>query len=152
MTNLQAEHSLERIVLDRLALSGLFLLKESGTPPPASGAPAASDAAPPLRSVQGRPRFSRAENLYVQLYAYAPKRGAAGAFDLVSQAEVSRNGAVLATAAPEPMAPEGPGTPVPHLSRIRLQRFEPGDYELRITVTDRNANAMATRSVAFTVE
>jgi hypothetical protein len=45
-----------------------------------------------------------------------------------------------------------PGEPVPHISRIRLQRFEPGDYELRITVTDRNASAMATRAVAFTVE
>jgi hypothetical protein len=136
----------------RLALSGLFLLKEDGAPTPASGAPAVSDAAPPLRSVQGRPRFARGENLYVQLYAYGPKRDAAGACDLVAQAEVLRNGAVLGTAAPEEMTADGSGMPVPHLSRIRLQRFEPGDYELRVTVTDRRAGAIAARTVSFTVE
>jgi len=41
--------------------------------------------------------------------------------------------------------------PVPHTSRIKLSRFEPGDYELRMTVSDENANAMASRRVAFTV-
>ena len=137
---------------NRLALSGLFLLKEDGASTAASGAPAASDAAPPLRSVQGRPRFDRTESLYVQLYAYGPKRDATGACELVAQAEVLRNGAVLATAAPELMTPDAPGTPVLHLSRIRLQRFAPGDYQLRITVTDRKAGAAVARSVPFTVE
>ena len=59
---------------------------------------------------------------------------------------------MLGTGAPEPMAAGEPGGPVSHVSRIKLQRFEPGDYELRVTVTDHNAGAMATRSVAFTVE
>jgi VWFA-related protein len=131
-----------------LALSGLFLLKEGegSSLPPAPGAP------PDLRSVQARPRFARGENLYVQLYAYNPKRDASGATDLVAQAEVLRGGARLAQAAPEAMAaPEG-GGPVHHLSRIRIPGFEPGDYELRVTVTDRLANALASRAVAFTVE
>jgi VWFA-related protein len=132
----------------RLTLSSLFLLKDDGT----SGAPGGPHDAPTLRSVQDRPRFGRTENLYVQLYAYGPKRDAAGAFDLVSQAEVLRKGAVLATAAPEPMTPEGSGTPVPHLSRIRLQAFAPGDYELRVTVADRKAGAIVARRVAFTIE
>jgi hypothetical protein len=47
----------------------------------------------------------------------------------------------------EPQAP-----PLPHTTRIKLQRFEPGDYELRVTVTDRKASALATRRVAFTIE
>jgi hypothetical protein len=42
--------------------------------------------------------------------------------------------------------------PVPHISRIRLQRFEPGAYVLRVIVTDRNASAMVARAVAFTVD
>jgi hypothetical protein len=33
-----------------------------------------------------------------------------------------------------------------------LRPFEPGDYELHVTVTDRKANATSERSVAFTVE
>ena len=97
-------------------------------------------------------RFRRAESLYVQRYAYHPKRVASGAIDLVAQAEVLRGGARLATATPEPMAAGEPGEPVVYTSRIKLQRFEPGDYELRVTVTDRGAGAMATRSVPFTVE
>ena len=59
----------------------------------------------------------------------------------------------LGTAAPEPIeqgAPQGP--PLPHTTRIKLQRFEPGDYELRLTVTDRNANAITSRRVAFTID
>jgi len=132
----------------RLTLSSLFLLKDA----PASGAAASPDGAPALVSVQNRARFEREQSLYVQLYAYNPKRGESGAIDLVSQAEVLRDGSVLGTAAPEPM-PEGePGGPVPHVSRIRLRPFETGDYELRVTVTDRHAGAMASRTIPFTVE
>jgi VWFA-related protein len=129
----------------RLALSSLFLMKDEG---PRS----AADAAPVLHGVQALPRFGRAEGLYVQLYAYNPKRDANGAIDLVSQAAVFKGGAVLATAAPEPMVADATESPVGHLSRIRLQRFGPGEYELRITVTDRNASATVARAVAFTVE
>lgn len=128
----------------RLALSGPFLMKDER--------PAGESSAPSLHAVQDLPRFTRAEGLYVQLYAYNPKPDAAGAIDLVSQAAVVKNGRALATAAPEAMVPETPGTPVAHLSRIRLQPLEPGEYELRITVTDRNASATVSRSVAFTVD
>jgi hypothetical protein len=136
------------LAASRLTLSSLFLLKDGG----AAGAPAGPDAAPALQSVQALRRFRRAENLYVQLYAYHAKRDGSGAIDLVAQAEVLRGGARLATAAPEPMAAGEPGGPVSHVSRIKLQRFESGDYELRVTVTDQNANAMTSRSVGFTVE
>ena len=129
----------------RLSLSGLFLMKDGGSP-------SAGDAAPVLHSVQDHPRFGRAEGLYVQLFAYNPKRDASGAIDLVSQAAVVKGGAVVATAVPEPMLADAPGSPVGHLSRIRLHRLEAGEYELRITVTDRNAGATVARAVAFTVE
>jgi len=45
-----------------------------------------------------------------------------------------------------------PRDTVPHTARIKQQQFDPGDYELRVTGTDRNARTMAARSVAFTVE
>ena len=131
----------------RLTLSSLFLLREG-----AARASAAPDAGPVLNSAQALPRFDREESLYLQLYAYNPKRDAAGSIELVSQAEVLRGGVVLGTTAPEPMSEGETRGTVPHLSRIGLQRFEPGDYELRVTVTDRNARALATRAASFTIE
>jgi hypothetical protein len=128
-----------------LVLSSLFLLKDDGAPA------AARTGEPALHSVQDQPRFSRADSLYLQLYAYNAKRDAGGAPDLVAQAQVMRGGLALATAAPEPME-GGTSGPVLHASRIRLQRLEPGDYELRVTVTDRAANAIASRAAPFTVE
>ncbi|HVO10024.1 MAG TPA: VWA domain-containing protein [Vicinamibacteria bacterium] len=130
----------------RLTLSSLFLLK----------AGAGTEAAGPggdLVLSQAVRRFRRDESLFVQLYAYNAKRDSSGATSLVSQAEVLRGGAVLAKAAPEPVVTgEGDGTPVPHVSRIGLGSFEPGEYELQVTVTDRNANEAATRQVEFTVD
>jgi hypothetical protein len=107
--------------------------------------------APNLQSVQDLPRVGRAEHLYVQFQAYNAKRSATGAVDLVCQASVLRGSAALAIATPERMDGAAPG-PIPHLSRIGLRPFEPGDYELHVTVTDRGADATATRAVPFTVE
>ncbi len=132
----------------RLVLSSLFLLKESA--PAAAGDP---QAAPELSPAQALRHYRRGESLYAQVYAYNPKRDASGATNVVSQAEILQGGVTLGKAAPEPMSlgePQGP--PVPHTTRIKLQRFEPGDYELRLTVTDRIANAMSTRRVAFSID
>ena len=70
----------------------------------------------------------------------------------MSESEVLRDGVVIAAAAPQPMSEGDPRGTVPHTSRIVLERFDPGDYELRVTVTDRIANTMVSRAVAFTVE
>ena len=50
------------------------------------------------------------------------------------------------------MVADATGSPVSHLSRIRLPHLEPGEYELRITVTDRVASVTVSRAVAFTVD
>jgi VWFA-related protein len=132
----------------RLTLSSLFLLKAGGV----AGAEAADPGADLVLSQAVR-RFRRDESLFVQLYAYNAKLDSSGATSLVSQAEVLRGGTVLATAAPEPMGTgEGDRPPVPHVSRIGLGSFEPGEYELQVTVTDRNAHEAATRQVEFTVD
>jgi hypothetical protein len=133
----------------RLALSSLFLLRENEP----VAAPPDSQAAPDLRTAQALRHYRRSESLYAQIYAYNPKRDAAGAVNLVSQAEILRGGVTLGTAAPEPIeqgAPQGP--PLPHTTRIKLQRFEPGEYELRLTVTDRNAGSLVSRRVAFSID
>jgi VWFA-related protein len=134
----------------RLALSSLFLMQAVGAPDVGS---AGADAAPVLRSAQALRRFRRDESLYLWLYAYNPKRDASGATSLVSQSEVLRSGVLLGSATPEVMAQGEAQSPlVSHTSRIKLQPLEPGDYELRVTVTDRNAQEKATRSVGFTVK
>jgi VWFA-related protein len=131
----------------RLTLSSLFLLKEGG-----DGVGTAAHGEPLVLS-QALRRFRRDESLFVQLYAYNAKRDASGATSLVSQAEILREGVVLGTAAPESVVTgEGDGPPVPHVSRIGLRSFEPGEYELQVTVTDRNADEAETRRVEFTVD
>jgi VWFA-related protein len=132
----------------RLTLSSLFLLKAGGV----AGAGTADPGAALVLSQAVR-RFRRDESLFVELYAYNAKRDSSGTTSLVSQAEVLRGGAVLATAAPEPVITGGGDRPpVPHVSRIGLGSLEPGEYELQVTVTDRNANEAATRQVEFTVD
>jgi VWFA-related protein len=130
----------------RLTLSSLFLLKAGET---------AGEAANPALSLvlsQALRRFRWDESLYVQLYAYNPTRDASGTTNLVWQAKILRGGVVVETGAPEPMVvgePQGP--PVPHTSRMELDSLEPGEYELEVTVTDRNADEVATRRVGFTI-
>jgi VWFA-related protein len=134
----------------RLVLSSLFLLEAEAV---AEEGGTDLSASPALRSVQAARRFQRDESLYLQYYAYNPRRDASGATRLVSEVEVLRDGVLVAQTTPEPIDPPGrEGPPRPHTTRIGLQPFDPGDYELRVTVTDRNAKQMAMRWVDFTIE
>jgi hypothetical protein len=135
----------------RLEVSSLFLLRDESGSGSAGAAP--TQGSPQLGNAQALRYYERGESLYAQLYAYNPKRDAAGKTDLVSQAEILREGQLLGRAAPEALAPDGSAdAPLLHTTRIKLERFEPGDYELRMTVTDRIANAMVTRRVGFTID
>jgi hypothetical protein len=130
-----------------LTLSSLFVLRKNA---PSAGAEGDGLS---LRSAQASRRFSRGEALYLQHFAYNARRDASGSADLVTQAEVWRAGVRLAASAPEPMAQaEADGPPVPHTKSIKLDRFEPGAYEVRVVVTDRRSGATAARSVGITVE
>ena len=103
-----------------------------------------------MRGAQAQRRFKRGQTLYVQLFAYNPARDAAGATNLVTEAEIWRGGVLLASAAPEAMEQGARGAPpVLHTQSIKLEPFGPGDYEVRMVVTDRNANEMTSRRVAL---
>jgi VWFA-related protein len=135
----------------KLALSGLFLLEKEDTPGAASKPAETEDLS--LRGVQARRRFRRGETLYAQLFAYNPGRDASGATKLVSQAEIWRGGELLASSTPEAMtAGERSGPPVPHTRSIKLTPFGPGEYEVRIVVTDALSNKMTSRRAAFSIE
>jgi len=125
----------------KLTLSSLFLLRKEG------------DGSPSLRDAQALRRFRRGETLYVQHFAYNPGRDASGAASLLTQAEIWRGGVLLASTAPESM-PTGERdlAPVAYTTGINLAPFGPGDYEVRIVVTDRNATEMASRRTAFIIE
>ena len=134
----------------KLTLSSLFLLKKDASP---GATPASAGDSPSLRGAQALRRFERGESLYVQLFAYNPARDASGAADLVTETEIWRGGVKLASTPSEAMEPGERGAPpVPHTRSIKLAPFEPGDYEVRVVVTDRRAGAMASRRVGFTVE
>jgi hypothetical protein len=135
----------------KLTLSSLFLLKKEQAPKQAT--PDLAGEALALRSAQARRRFKSAESLYAQVFVYNPGRDAAGASNLVTQAEIWREGVRLAATAEEAMDPGDRGAPpIPHTRSIKLAPFGPGEYEIRLVVTDRNANAMASRRVSFTIE
>lgn len=134
----------------RLAVSGLFLLEDAGAA--LTDLPAPTEAGPVLRSRQASRRFPRDRSLFAQIEIYNAGRAADGTVDLSAQAAVLRGGAVLAQTAPEPLSRRAEAGVVTHVSRIPLQRFEPGTYELRMTITDRRANASASRRVEFVVE
>jgi len=132
----------------RLVLSSIFLLRAEATTESTGAGP--TNLA--LRSAQAERRFRHDESLYLQFYAYEPGQEAAGAPELVSQVEVLQDGLLLAQGAPEPIGPARPETLQPHTTRIDLSPFEPGDYSLRLTVTDPSAREIAMRFVEFTVE
>jgi hypothetical protein len=125
----------------KLTLSSLFLLRKEG------------DGSPSLRDAQALRRFQQGETLYVQHFAYNPGRDASGAASLLTQAEIWRGGVLLASTAPESM-PTGERdlAPVAYTTGINLAPFGPGDYEVRIVVTDRNATEMASRRTGFIIE
>jgi hypothetical protein len=135
----------------KLTLSSLFLLKKEDGPGETAEAPAGG--APSLRGTQARRRFKRGETLYVQHFAYNAGRDASGATNLVTQAEIWRGGVLLASSAPEsmPQSDRG-GPPLLHTRSVTLEPFGPGDYEVRIVVTDGNAREMTSRRVGFTIE
>ena len=136
----------------KLTLSSLFLL-EKDDPPAEKAAPAEADDAPSLRGAQALRRFKHGETLYVQNFTYNPVRDAAGATNLVTQAEIWRAGVLLASSAPESMAQtDREGPLVPHTRSIKLEPVGAGDYEVRIVVTDQNAHEMTSRRAGFTIE
>jgi VWFA-related protein len=121
----------------KLTLSSLFFLK--------------GDEA--LHEVQAQRRYRRSESLFVQLYAYNPAHDAAGATQLFLQTQVWQRGALRTASPPEALTPrERDGRPLPQTATVKLDPLEPGDYELRVTVTDRLANATAFRRTSFTVD
>lgn len=134
----------------KLSLSSLFL--SSGVRP-ANADPAKGAAAEQMREVQATKRFRRGEALYFQLYVYNAARDAAGAADVVLQAQVWAGPKLLAASPVSAVAAgDRDGPPVVHTSRFPLDAFGTGSYELRVAVNDRQSGQKQLRRVTFLVE
>jgi hypothetical protein len=134
----------------KLTLSSLFLLENDAS---GDATASAANSGLSLRGAQAQRRFKPGQTLYVQLFAYNPSRDASGATSLVTQAEVWRGGVLIASSLPQVMeSGDRAAPPVPHTQSIKLEPFAPGDYEVRMVVTDQLAKDMKSRRVGFTIE
>jgi VWFA-related protein len=132
-----------------LTLSSLFLLSEADR---GAASEATAPAAPGLRDVQARRRFLPGQNLYYVVYVYNPALDAAGGADVVLQAQVWSGGKLQGVSPVEPVAvAPREEAPRPVTGRVTLEGLPSGDYELRVVVVDRKADANALRRVPFTI-
>jgi hypothetical protein len=136
-----------------LSLSSILLVEEGEDPaaaPPGSRGVVSFDRP---RQPEVSRRFPRGGHLDYLLVVYdRGKRGAASPVDVVVESQLLSGSTILTRSAPSPVAAEGlAGLPVTS-GRLRLDAFAPGDYELRLVVSDRATNATASRSLRFTVE
>lgn len=105
----------------------------------------------PLQPIR---RFSRGANLDFLVFAYHAQLTAQGTGGLSIRTKVLAGGQTIHTSPPNdmPLSAEMAGQPVPVVARLPLASYEPGEYELRLEVTDQTAQVTATRSIAFFIE
>jgi VWFA-related protein len=97
-------------------------------------------------------RFPRAGHLGFWLFVYNAKHNASGAPNLSVQTQVLRDGQIILTA---PRRTLNNGAPDPDRiafgQDMALQNLAPGEYDLRVTITDTLAGTSVTRSTGFEV-
>jgi VWFA-related protein len=105
------------------------------------------------RDVQAVKRFRPSDTLYFQLFIYNAARDAAGAGDVLLQAQLWAGPRMVSSSpsVPVTLAP-GTDTPTAYGSRFPLAGLAPGSYELRVMVSDRRSGQNQVRRVSFLVE
>lgn len=129
------------------------------------------------QQTSGRPpivyrRFKNGSSFDFLIFAYNAAADTKGATDLAIQTQIySGNKLIIATPlknfqtdsqlsaqasqseqAAQTQAQAKSQDGLAYLARFTLDKFEPGEYELRLVVIDRNVKASAKRSINFTVE
>jgi hypothetical protein len=106
-----------------------------------------------LRDAQLLRRFHRSDTLYFQIYVYNALPDEKGATDVVLQAQIRSGKNLIAASRPQAVTfQEKDGLPLPQGNGMSLESLAPGEYELRVVVADRKADATVFRDLAFTVE
>ncbi len=160
----------------QLTLSSIFfpagnedLNPATAAQPQNDGAPGKAKDDPVVRyPVPVYRRFRRSGSFDFMIFAYNAKRNEKGVTDMAVQTQIYAGDKLLMatplknfadTGKPIAATGSGPSTAdqpdperLPYLARLSLGAFEPGTYELRLIVVDRNAKTSAKRVVNFTVE
>ncbi len=136
-----------------LALSSILVLAEGedgGAAPPTARGTLSFDRA---RRAEVSRRFSRDGHLDYLLVVYGRRKpGTASPLEVDVETQLLSGNSILTRSPRHPVSAEGPaGLPVV-TGRLRLDSLAPGDYELRLVVSNRSASASASRSLRFTVE
>ncbi|MEK7833915.1 MAG: hypothetical protein AAB401_22695, partial [Acidobacteriota bacterium] len=130
----------------------------------------------PGQQASGRPpivyrRFKSGNSFDFLIFAYNASADTKGKTDLAIQTQIySGNKLIMATPvknfqtdSQQPAQASQPGQStqtqtaqnqagLAYMARFTLDKFEPGEYDLRLVVIDRNVKASAKRSINFTVE
>jgi VWFA-related protein len=143
-----------------LALSSIFLTTEKETnylqtqmTPQTDTSEAKQETAPVPAQVERR--FKRGSAFDFSIFAYNPKPDTKGNIDLVVQSQLFSGSKVIYASPLSKM--EAPldakdANYVPYAARLTLDKFEPGNYELRLLVIDRTTKTSAKRSLNFVVD
>lgn len=147
----------------QLALSSIFLTTEKETDylmaqgksknANANNSEEKQEAAPVPSQVARR--FKRGTSFDFSLFAYNARTDGKGATDLVVQSQLLAGSKVIYASPLSKMepTPDAKGTTfIPYAARLTLDKFEPGNYELRLLVIDRVTKTNAKRSLNFVVE
>lgn len=103
-------------------------------------------------------RFKRKGSFEFMIFAYNAKLNEKGAADLAVQTQIYSGDKLVLATPPRNIQETNSGQAAvnsegfPYLARLSLDSFEPGNYELRLLVIDRNAKVSAKRAITFTVE
>jgi hypothetical protein len=117
-------------------ISSLFLMKDDG------GA---------LTPMQARRVYARDESLHLEFFVYNLAR--ASQTPRVTRTEIWRDGRLLAMSPAQPIDPaRGGGAQVAYTRKIKLSPFDPGEYEVRIVLTDPQADTSTSQRAGFRIE
>jgi VWFA-related protein len=96
--------------------------------------------------------FPRVGHLDYMLLAYPRSKAGGPTPSLVVERQLLADNKLLTKSPPSPVAAEGPAGVQAITGRLRLDAFAPGEYELKLVVTDSQSRGTATRSLKFRVE
>jgi len=116
-------------------------------------APAGGTAeAPTLKDVQATRRYRPNDTLYYAVHVYGPTRDASTGADVVTQAQIRKDGQLQGASPVEPVPFEGTESSRLVRARISLEGMPPGTYELRVLAVDRKAGTQAERRIDFRID
>ena len=99
--------------------------------------------------------LKRGSNVDFTVFAYNGKQDSKGELDLVIQSQIMAGSKVIFASPLSKMSVTAENKTesfVPYAARLSLDKFPPGNYELRVVVIDRTVKTSAKRSISFIID